>query len=118
MSVLHYMLDTNIVSESVRRPDGEAARRAVSLEPRSVAVSIIVAVELRYGAARRRSARLTGQFETCPKSGNAFEFADTAGDQRQVEGPRTDVTGRRAERSLESSRAGAGGRSGSRCGPR
>ncbi len=57
------MLDTNVVSELVRRPDGEAARRAASLAPRSIAVSIIVAAELRYGAARRRSARLTRQLE-------------------------------------------------------
>ena len=64
MSVLRCMLDTNIVSELVRRPDGETARRAASLEPRSIAVSIIVAAELRYGAARRRSARLTRQLET------------------------------------------------------
>ena len=57
------MLDTNVVSELVRRPDGEAARRAASIEPRTIAVSIIVAAELRYGAARRRSARLTRQLE-------------------------------------------------------
>lgn len=57
------MLDTNVVSDLVRRPNGEAARRAASLEPRTVAVSIIVAAELRYGAARRRSARLTRQLE-------------------------------------------------------
>ena len=63
MPVLRYMLDTNVVSELVRRPDGEAARKAASLEPRTIAVSIIVAAELRYGAARRRSARLTKQLE-------------------------------------------------------
>ncbi len=63
MPVLRYMLDTNVVSELVRLPDGEAARRAASLEPRTIAVSIIVAAELRYGAARRRSARLTRQLE-------------------------------------------------------
>ena len=57
------MLDTNVVSELVRRPDGEAARRAASLESRTTAVSIIVAAELRYGAARRRSARLARQLE-------------------------------------------------------
>ena len=34
------------------------------LEPRTIAVSIIVAAELRYGAARRGSARLTRQLET------------------------------------------------------
>ena len=63
MPVLRYMLDTNIVSELVRRPDGETARRAASLEPGTIAVSIIVAAELRYGAERRGSARLTRQLE-------------------------------------------------------
>ena len=63
MPVLRSLLDTNVVSELVRLPDGEAARRAASLEPRTIAVSIIVAAELRYGAARRRSARLTRQLE-------------------------------------------------------
>ena len=63
MVALRYMLDTNIVSDLVRRPDGETARRAASLDPGTIAVSIIVAAELRYGAARRQSARLTRQLE-------------------------------------------------------
>lgn len=57
------MLDTNIVSELVRRPDGEVARRAITLDRGSVAISIIVAAELRYGAERRGSIRLTRQLE-------------------------------------------------------
>ena len=63
MAALRYMLDTNVVSDLVRQPHGETARRAVSLEPGAIAVSIVVAAELRYGAARRRSARLTRQVE-------------------------------------------------------
>ena len=63
MAALRYMLDTNIVSDLVRLPNGETARRAASLEPGAIAVSIVVAAELRYGAARRRSARLTRQLE-------------------------------------------------------
>lgn len=58
------MLDTNIVSELVRRPGGEIARRAAALEPGSMAVSIVVASELRYGAERRGSMRLSRQLET------------------------------------------------------
>ena len=57
------MLDTNAVSDLVRRPDGLVARRAAALEPGSIAVSIIVAAELRYGAQRRGSERLTTQLE-------------------------------------------------------
>jgi len=57
------MLDTNIVSELVRRPQGDVARRAMALEPGAVGVSVIVAAELRYGAERRQSPRLTKQLD-------------------------------------------------------
>ena len=60
---LRYMLDTNVVSELVRRPAGEVAQRVAALVPGSFAISIIVAAELRYGAERRGSARLTRQLE-------------------------------------------------------
>ncbi len=63
MAVLRYMLDTNVVSGIVREPGGAIARRAAALEPGSIAISVIVAAELRYGAARRGSARLTRQLE-------------------------------------------------------
>ena len=57
------MLDTNVVSDLVRWPDGQTARRAASVEPGAIAISIVVAAELRYGAERRGSARLTRQLE-------------------------------------------------------
>ena len=57
------MLDTNAVSDLVRRPDGAVARRAAVVEPGTMAVSIVVAAELRYGAERRGSVRLTSQLE-------------------------------------------------------
>ena len=60
---LQYMLDTNAVSSLVRRPVGDVARRVATLDPGSFAISIIVAAELRYGAERRGSARLTRQLE-------------------------------------------------------
>ena len=63
MPVLQYMLGTNIVSEVVRRPAGDIALRAAALEPGSISISIIVAAELRYSAARCRSARLSSQLE-------------------------------------------------------
>jgi len=59
--VMSCMLDTNVVSHIVRRPDSQLARRVAGLEPSSFGISVIVAAELRYGAARRGSARLTGQ---------------------------------------------------------
>lgn len=57
------MLDTNAVSDLVRRPDGAVAGRATVVEPGTMAVSIVVAAELRYGAERRGSVRLTSQLE-------------------------------------------------------
>ena len=63
MAKLQYMLDTNAVSNLVRRPGGDVARRVAALDPGSFAISIIVAAELRYGAERRGSARLTRQLE-------------------------------------------------------
>ena len=57
------MLDTNIVSDLVRRPDGPVARRAAAQVRGSIAVSIIVAAELRYGLQRRGSIRLTTRLE-------------------------------------------------------
>ena len=57
------MLDTNIVSELIRRPQGSVAGRAAGLEQRSLAISVIVAAELRYGVARRGSNRLARQLE-------------------------------------------------------
>lgn len=58
-----YLLDTNIVSELVRNPQGPVTRRIARVGEGSVCTSIIVASELRYGAAKKGSARLTQQLE-------------------------------------------------------
>ena len=63
MAALRYLLDTNAVSQLVSRPGGELAQRIAALEPGSVAISVIVAAELRYGVSRRGSARLTERLE-------------------------------------------------------
>ncbi len=58
-----YLLDTNIVSDLVRRPQGRVAAKIAELGEEAVATSVIVAAELRYGAAKKGSARLTHQLE-------------------------------------------------------
>ena len=63
MAELRYMLDTNVVSGVVRWPGSDLARRVAGLEAGSFAISVIVAAELRYGADRRGSARLTRQLD-------------------------------------------------------
>ena len=58
-----FLLDTNIVSDLVRHPQGRAAAKIAELGEDAVATSIIVAAELRYGAAKIASARLASQLE-------------------------------------------------------
>ena len=59
-----YLLDTNVVSDMIRRPQGRAAARAMVLDPDQVCTSIIVAAELWFGTAKLGSSRLTTQVET------------------------------------------------------
>ncbi|HEV2132187.1 MAG TPA: PIN domain-containing protein, partial [Longimicrobiaceae bacterium] len=54
---MRYLLDTNIVSDLVRRPQGRAAQRIREIGEAGVCTSIIVAAELRFGAAKKGSAR-------------------------------------------------------------
>jgi tRNA(fMet)-specific endonuclease VapC len=57
------MLDTNIVSDLVRNPDGKAAARLRAVRDHGLAVSIITAAELRFGAAKSGSPRLLSRVE-------------------------------------------------------
>jgi tRNA(fMet)-specific endonuclease VapC len=61
---MRFLLDTNVVSRLVRDPHGHLVDRVREVGDREVCTSIIVAAELRYGAAKRGSARLTAQLET------------------------------------------------------
>lgn len=58
-----YMLDTNIVSDLVRNPHGPVIRHIVRVGAEAVCVSIITAAELRYGCARKGSAKLLANVE-------------------------------------------------------
>ena len=60
---MRYLLDTNIVSDLVRNPQGRIAQRIRRVGEAQVCTSIIVAAELRYGAAKKQSARLTAQLQ-------------------------------------------------------
>jgi len=53
-----YLLDTNIISDLVRNPQGRAAQRLSDVGGDAVCTSIIVAAELRYGCAKNGSKRL------------------------------------------------------------
>ena len=60
---MRYLLDTNVVSDLVRNPQGKVAQRIRKVGEARVCTSIIVAAELRYGAAKKGSARLREQLE-------------------------------------------------------
>ncbi len=60
---MRYMLDTNIVSDILRNPTGHAASRTKAAA-NEVCISIIVAAELRFGAAKKPSTRLTPVIES------------------------------------------------------
>lgn len=53
-----YLLDTNIISDLVRNPQGMAAERIATVGESNICTSIIVAAELRYGCAKSGSKRL------------------------------------------------------------
>ena len=53
-----YMLDTNIISDLVRNPQGKTAKRIAKAGEDNICTSIIVAAELRYGCAKSGSERL------------------------------------------------------------
>ena len=49
---LRFLLDTNIISELMRSPAGEVSRRIAEVGEDCICTSIIVAAELRFGAAK------------------------------------------------------------------
>jgi len=53
-----YMLDTNIISDLIKNPQGRAAKRIAKVGESNICTSIIVAAELRYGCAKSGSKRL------------------------------------------------------------
>ena len=60
---MRYLLDTNIVSDLVRNPQGKIAEHIFKVGEAQVCTSVIVAAELRYGAEKKKSARLSAQLE-------------------------------------------------------
>jgi tRNA(fMet)-specific endonuclease VapC len=58
-----YLLDTNIVSDLVRNPQGQTATKIRAFSPDAVRTSVIVAGELRSGAAKRGSNELSKRIE-------------------------------------------------------
>ena len=60
---MRYLLDTNIVSDLVRNPQGKVAQHVFKVGEAQVCTSIIVAAEMRYGAEKKQSPRLSAQLD-------------------------------------------------------
>jgi tRNA(fMet)-specific endonuclease VapC len=60
---VRFLLDTNVVSDLVRHPRGRITGHIARVGEEHVGTSIIVAAELRYGAAKKGSSRLSRQLE-------------------------------------------------------
>jgi len=73
---MRYLLDTNILADLIRNPQGAVARRIADVGEANICTSIIVAAEVRYGAARRGSPRLSAQ---CEAVLGALEIVPLAG---------------------------------------
>ncbi len=58
---MRFLLDTNVLSQLVRDPRGEVARRLSQQLEAAAFTSVVVACELGYGARKRGSAALSGR---------------------------------------------------------
>jgi tRNA(fMet)-specific endonuclease VapC len=58
-----FLLDTNILSDLLRNPQGRIAEKIAEIGEEHVCTSVIVAAELRYGAAKKGSPKLSAQLE-------------------------------------------------------
>lgn len=78
MSAIRFLLDTNIVSDLIRNPEGAVQRSIASVGTSSLSTSAIVASELRFGYARRGSARLMNLVESALSRIKILPYDDAA----------------------------------------
>jgi tRNA(fMet)-specific endonuclease VapC len=58
-----YLLDTNILSDLVRHPQGKVAARIAAAGEEAISTSIVVAAELRFGAVKSGSKKLASRID-------------------------------------------------------
>jgi tRNA(fMet)-specific endonuclease VapC len=63
MEDIRYLLDTNILSDLIKHPAGNAVQSIKSHGEHTLATSIVVACELRFGAAKKHSPVLSIKVE-------------------------------------------------------
>jgi tRNA(fMet)-specific endonuclease VapC len=84
MTEFQYLLDTNILSDLLRNPEGRVAQKVALLGEGTICTSIIVACELRYGVAKKGSSRLSERVESLLESLEALPL-DKEADRRYAE---------------------------------
>ena len=63
--MIRYLLDTNTLSDLIRRPKGAIRSRMNDAARKDIIyTSVIVAAELRFGASKKRASRLAQQVDT------------------------------------------------------
>lgn len=79
-----YLLDTNILSDLVRNPAGRIRDRIAEVGEETVCTSIVVVSELRFGALKKGSMRLSSQLDKVLSPMEILPFEEPA-DQRYAE---------------------------------
>jgi tRNA(fMet)-specific endonuclease VapC len=92
------MLDTNIISDLIRNPQGRAANRIARVGEDNICTSIIVAAELHYGCAKSGSKRLLKAVEDLLGEINVLPFdapadAEYGGIRSELEAAGTPIGG-------------------------
>jgi len=65
---MKFMLDTDVVSDTIRNPGGRVASRIATLGRSRICVSLIVAAELRFWGVKRDSRLLTAKLKELLKN--------------------------------------------------
>jgi tRNA(fMet)-specific endonuclease VapC len=60
---MRYLLDSNIISDLVRHPNGRVAKHLQRIGESKICTSIIVAAELRFGVAKKSSPQLSADLD-------------------------------------------------------
>jgi tRNA(fMet)-specific endonuclease VapC len=84
MGDFRYLLDTNSMSDLIRHPGGKVARRFAVVGEPVVCTSIIVACELRFGAAKKDSSELSTRIDQLLASFNVLSL-DRESDRHYAE---------------------------------
>jgi tRNA(fMet)-specific endonuclease VapC len=75
---MRFLLDTNIVSNVIRDPGGRVTQRIREVGESQVCTSVIVSAELRFGAAKKGSERLTARLDAVLRALQVIPFESPA----------------------------------------